>query len=75
MTSRDFSTASNPDLLRGSLAAMRRAARAARKLALQTNTSLVRVRAGVVVRVGPEQMRAELAAEDASDGTNNGTAG
>ena len=73
MTQADLSTAKNPDL-RGSLAAMRRAARAARQLAIETNTSLVRVHDGVVVRIGPEQLRAELAAEDASDGTNNGAA-
>lgn len=59
----DVSMATSADL-RGSLAAIRRAARAARQLAIETNTALVRVQDGVVVRFGAEQLRAELAVEE-----------
>lgn len=42
-------------LLKGSLAALRRAAQRARKVAQQTGTDLVVVRDGKVIRVSPEQ--------------------
>jgi hypothetical protein len=41
--------------IRGSLAALRRAAQQARVVAQQTRTDLIVVRAGQVVRVTPEQ--------------------
>lgn len=40
--------------LKGSLAAMRRAAQRARQVAQQTGTDLIVVRGGRVVRVGPQ---------------------
>ena len=40
MNAKDISTAKNPDL-RGSLAAMQRAATLAREIAIQTNTNIV----------------------------------
>lgn len=50
MTEEDLSKASNPDL-RGSFAAMRRAAELARQVAIQTNTARVVVREGKIVRI------------------------
>lgn len=41
--------------LRGSLAAMRRAAQRARQVAQQTGTDLIIVRGGRVMRVGPQK--------------------
>ncbi|MBS0582233.1 MAG: hypothetical protein JSS42_03935 [Proteobacteria bacterium] len=52
----DLSKAKNPDL-RASLAAMHRAAELARKTALQTNTALVVVKDGKLVRIPAEQLR------------------
>jgi hypothetical protein len=58
MTQQELSQAKNPDL-RASLAAMRRAAEMARKIAVQTNTALVVVKDGKVVRIPAEQLRAQ----------------
>lgn len=58
----DLASARNPDL-RGSLAAMRRAAKAARLLALQTDTAVVLFENGKTVRVTAQQLR-EQQAED-----------
>ncbi|WP_347262104.1 hypothetical protein [Rudaea sp.] len=52
----DLSKAKNPDL-RASLAAMHRAAELARQTALQTNTALVVVKDGKLVRIPAEQLR------------------
>jgi hypothetical protein len=52
----DIANAQNPDL-RASLTAMRRAARLARQAAMQTDTSIVIVQNGVVVRVSAEELR------------------
>lgn len=52
----DLSQAKNP-VLSGSLAAMRRAALLARKTAIQTDTEIVLVRAGKLVRIPAEQLR------------------
>jgi hypothetical protein len=53
----DLSQAKNP-ALRGSLAAMRRAALLARKTAIQTDTEIVLVRDGKQVRIPAAQLRA-----------------
>lgn len=57
MSRADLSQAKNPDL-RGSMAAMRRAAALARKTAIQTDTAIVQVRDGKVVRIPAAQLRA-----------------
>jgi hypothetical protein len=56
MTQQDLSKARNPDL-RASLAAMRRAAELARQTALQTNTALVVVKDGKLLRISAAQLR------------------
>lgn len=56
MTNRDLSTARNPDL-RASLAAMRRAADAARKTAMETDTEIVVVRDGKPIRIPAQRLR------------------
>ena len=56
LTNRDLSTARNPDL-RASLAAMRRAADAARKTAMETNTEIVVVRDGKPIRIPAQRLR------------------
>jgi hypothetical protein len=57
MSRADISQAKNPDL-RGSMAAMRRAAALARKTAIQTDTAIVRVHDGKVVRIPAAELRA-----------------
>ena len=57
MTERDLAKAKDADL-RGSLAAMRRAAAMARETAIQTGTGIVMVRDGKPVRVSAAQLRA-----------------
>jgi hypothetical protein len=59
MMPKDISRAKNPDL-RASLAAMRRAAEMARKMAVQTETEIVILRDGRPVRITAAQLR-ELA--------------
>ena len=61
----DISKASNPDL-RASLAALRRAAALARKMAIQTETDLIVVREGRTVRISPETLRREAKVEQDS---------
>ncbi len=58
MTPQDLSKAKNPDL-RGSQAAMQRAARLARRIAVQTDTALVVVKDGKLLRITAEQLRAQ----------------
>ncbi|MCL2523851.1 MAG: hypothetical protein FWF20_01625 [Betaproteobacteria bacterium] len=50
--------AKNPDL-RASLAAMERAAELARQTAIQTNTAIIVVQDGKLVRISAEQLREE----------------
>jgi hypothetical protein len=57
MTQAELSKARNPKL-RGSLAAMRRAAEMARKTAIETDTGIVVVRDGKRVFVSAEELRA-----------------
>ena len=61
MKPRDISEAKNPDL-RGSLAAMQRAATEARRVAIETNTGIVMVRDGKPVRIPAAQLREEAGA-------------
>lgn len=60
MTQQELPKAKNPDL-RASLAAMQRAAQLARQIAIQTNTEIVVVRDGKLVRIPAEQLREERA--------------
>ncbi|MFT4101731.1 MAG: hypothetical protein QM674_11965 [Burkholderiaceae bacterium] len=55
---KDISQAKNPDL-RTALAAMQRAAQLARQVAIQTNTAIVVMREGRLVRITAEQLREE----------------
>jgi len=57
MKPRDLSEARDPDL-RGSLAAMQRAAKLTREIAIQTNTAIVIMRDGKPARVTAEELRA-----------------
>ena len=61
MKQQDLSSAKNPDL-RASLAAMQRAADLARRTALQTDTAIVVVQNGKLVRISAEQLRNEQSA-------------
>lgn len=56
MTQKDLGSARDPDL-RGSLAAMRRAATLARQTAIQTDTEIIVVRDGKPVRISAAQLR------------------
>lgn len=56
MNQDDLAKAKNADL-RGSLAAMRRAAAAARKTAIQTETGIVLVHDGKPVRISAAELR------------------
>lgn len=56
MKAEELARARNPDL-RGSLAAMRRAAELARKTAIQTDTGIIIVRDGKPVRISAAQLR------------------
>ena len=56
MNAKDISTAKDP-AMRGSLAALQRAAVLARDTAIQTNTNIVIVENGKVVRISAEELR------------------
>ena len=56
MKHQDIAQASNPDL-RGSLAAMKRAAESARRTAIQADTEIVVVRDGKTVLIPAKQLR------------------
>ncbi|MCB1634846.1 MAG: hypothetical protein KDI51_09670 [Xanthomonadales bacterium] len=60
MSIRPISEAKCPDL-RGSVAAMQRAAELAREIAIQTNTGIVIVRDGQIVHVSAAELREEAA--------------
>ncbi|HBU26272.1 MAG TPA: hypothetical protein DEB19_02850 [Synechococcales bacterium UBA8138] len=53
---RDLHEASDPDI-RGSVAAMKRAAQSAREIAIQTNTDLIIMKNDNIVRISPEELR------------------
>ncbi len=59
MSNPDISQAKNPDL-RNSMAAMLRAAEAARLIAIQTNTAIVIVKDGKQVKVTADELREEM---------------
>lgn len=61
MTTQDISKAKDPDL-RASMSAMRRAALLARQTAIQTETHIVIVEDGELVRVSADELR-QIAAE------------
>lgn len=58
----DISQARNPDL-RAAMGAMQRAAELARQTAIQTNTAIVVVREGKLMRITAEQLRREHEAQ------------
>lgn len=62
MKAQDISQARDP-ILRGSLAAMQRAAELARKTAIQTDTGIVVVRDGKIVHVSAQELRRTMATE------------
>jgi hypothetical protein len=55
---KDISEAKDPDL-RASVAAMRRAAHMARETAIRTDTDLVVVKNGQLIRISAQALRAE----------------
>ena len=61
MKNQDISQARDP-VLRGSVAAMNRAAELARKTAIQTDTAIVMVRDGKIVRVSAQELRSSMVA-------------
>ncbi|HMS16535.1 MAG TPA: hypothetical protein PKA37_06820 [Planctomycetota bacterium] len=56
MTTRNIQEAKDPDL-RASTAAMKRAAEAARRTAIRTNTSLIIVKDGKLTRIPAQALR------------------
>ena len=58
MRSSDLSEAKDP-VLRGSMAAMKRAAALAREIAIQTDTGIVVVRDGKLVRISAAELRVD----------------
>lgn len=64
MKPKDIAEAKDPDL-RASVAAMRRAAELARETAIRTDTSLVIVRDGQIVRIPAQTLRDEIAKKSA----------
>lgn len=61
VTHKDLSKSRNPDL-RASLAAMQRAAAMARQIAIQTDTAIIVVRDGKLVRITAAELRAQAKA-------------
>ena len=64
MKTNDITKAKNP-ALRGSLNALRRSAAAARKVAIQTDTHLVIVKDGQLLRLSAEDLRQQAEPKDA----------
>jgi hypothetical protein len=62
MNTKDISKAKDPDV-RASLAALQRAAQLARKTAIQTDTEIVIVKDGKMVRISAEELRAHAKAK------------
>ena len=63
MNDNDLSKAKDPDV-RASLGALRRAAELARKIAIQTETSLVVVSDGHMRRISADELRQRSAAQE-----------
>ena len=61
MTQKDLSKPRNSDL-RGSLAALPRAAAMARQIAMQTDTAIIVVKNGKLLRITAEQLCAQVKA-------------
>lgn len=59
MNPKDISQAKDPDL-RASLGALKKASLLARKTAIQTNTNLIVVKNGQLVRIPPSELRGHL---------------
>lgn len=59
MSKTDISKAKNPDM-HASMAALKHAAAQARNIAMQTNTSIVLVENGTLVKVSAEQLRQQI---------------
>ena len=64
MNANDLSNAKDPDL-RASLDALRRAAKQARKTAIQTDTNLVIVKDGQLKRISADELRRQAEADEA----------
>lgn len=64
MNANDLSNAQDPDL-RASLDALRRAAKQARKTAIQTDTNLVIVKDGQLKRISADELRRQAEADEA----------
>jgi hypothetical protein len=62
----EISQARNPDL-RTAMMAMQRAAELARQIAIQTNTAIIVVREGQLIRITAEQLRQERNAKGPSN--------
>ena len=58
MNASDISKAKNPDL-RAALAALQRAAEAAREVAVQTNTGIVLTENGKLLKVSAQELQAQ----------------
>lgn len=66
MRKADISQAKDPDL-RASLAAMQRAARLARRTAIQTETGIVIVQNGKIVHISAQELRRGASEENKND--------
>ena len=64
MKTKDINEAKDPDL-RASVAAMRRAAQMARETAIRTDTDLVVMKNGQIIRIPAQVLRAEAAEKSA----------
>jgi hypothetical protein len=64
MRTNDITKAKDP-ILRGSLNALLRSAATARKVAIQTNTDLVIVKDGLLLRIPAEELRQQAKPTDA----------
>lgn len=68
MTHADIAQAKNPDL-RASMAAMRSAAQMARDVAIQTNTAIILMQDGKIVRVTAAELRRQAKAARSTAGS------
>ena len=59
MNNRDISEAKDPGM-RGSMAALERAALQARKTAIETGTRLIIVKDGQLLKISPEELRQQI---------------
>lgn len=64
MKTKDISEAKDPDL-RASVAAMRRAAQMARETAIRTDTDLIVMKDGQLIRITAQTLRAETSKKSA----------